>query len=503
MRFLFLFVVGFDELPRAVARELRSRFPDATFSAITTQPEWEFNPNRSADGPQFHPLHKIYELERKWVGVPCDRDRLARYEAMLGPGELRRIVTADRDLGAGYWPDISWPHSPLSDLVKNPEVLRRYLLGLLDFCFQTLDEVKPDIVFSDPVDNGWKLALSLVCRYLGVPFAMLTHARLGNRCIVDDSPENLLHRVRRAFDRALEDRSTVEPYLSAAREYVTSFREKPEAPDSFQMIIEIFDRERQVSRFMRQFLNVPRLLASLSRKRISIRNPKKLDFLRHRVLEMLRSKWLKGYGPFLPPGDLPQGPFAYFPLHFEPEAATQIAGHLHTDQAAVIEALTKSLPAQMDLVVKDHAIMLGRRSLRSYQRIRNIPGVILVSPFENSLSLIQRAALTCVITGTAAWEAMLLKRPAVIIGDSPFLTVGSGFVHCPDLASLSGAVGQALTSPPVDEERLLIYIASIFRESFELEYTLFVETLNQPKVAAHAESVAAICDGLLRILHDP
>ena len=502
MRFLFLFVVGFDELPLAVARELQSRYPDATFSGITTLPEWEFNPNRSADAPQFRPLHKIYELENQWVATPCDRDRLAGYEAMLGPGQLRRIVTADRDLGAGYWPDISWPHSPLSHLVKDPETLRRYLFGLLDFCFRTLEEVKPDIVFCDPVDNGWKLGLSLVCRHLGIPFATLTHARLDNRWIVDDSPENLLSRVRLVFDLAVEDRSIVEPYLSSAQEYVTRFREKPQAPDTFRMVLEIFDKERQVRRLMRQFFNAPRLLASLSRKRISIRNPRKLDFLRHRVVETLRSKWLKRCGPFRALGDLPKGPFAYFPLHFEPEAATQIAGHLHTNQVAVIEALTKSLPAEMDLVVKDHAIMLGRRPLSAYTRLKGIPGVVLASPFENSLSLIQRAALTCVITGTAAWEAMLLGRPAVFIGDSPFFAVGSGFVHCPDLSSLPGAVNRALAASPADDERLAIYIAAILRESFELEHTLFVEMLNQPKVAAQAESVRAVCDGLLKILHD-
>ena len=129
--------------------------------------------------------------------------------------------------------------------------------------------------------------------------------------------------------------------------------------------------------------------------------------------------------------------------------------------------------------------------------------MVIVSPFENSLSLIQQAALTCVITGTAAWEAMLLKRPAIIIGDSPFLTVGSGFVHCPDLSSLPGAIAQALVSPPVDDDRLLIYIASTLRESFELEHMLFVDMLNQPRVAAQPDAVSAICDGLLRILQGP
>jgi hypothetical protein len=50
------------------------------------------------------------------------------------------------------------------------------------------------------------------------------------------------------------------------------------------------------------------------------------------------------------------------------------------------------------------------------RRLRKMPGVAVAKATIASNDLIQRAALTATVTGTAAFEAFLLGRPALVLG---------------------------------------------------------------------------------------
>jgi len=140
---------------------------------------------------------------------------------------------------------------------------------------------------------------------------------------------------------------------------------------------------------------------------------------------------------------------------------------MHTDQSAVIEAIAKTLPGGMKLLVKEHLPMLGRRPAGFYQRLAGLPGVELVSPFENGTTLVRDAALTTAISSTAAWEAMVIGRPTLVIAFPPFTMVNDGFVAESDLTRLGGAIRQALAAAPASERRLLAYVAAVLGSSFE------------------------------------
>ncbi|MFH0824168.1 MAG: hypothetical protein V2B18_15560, partial [Pseudomonadota bacterium] len=197
MRVFLLLAKGFNQLPLAVARELRRRVPDFECRVLSMLPRDLFQ--RATQGGNFgiKGVDYLNELEPLWLNKPCEPDRLERYESMLGPAMLRRIVTADREIGAGliHWSRV--PPSYLSDCSYDGEKIRRYVSGALDYAFETLEKTRPDVVFFDAVDNGPKLAFVEVCRYLRVPCAQLSHVRLGNRYVVDDDPLGLLGPVRR------------------------------------------------------------------------------------------------------------------------------------------------------------------------------------------------------------------------------------------------------------------------------------------------------------------
>jgi hypothetical protein len=288
-----------------------------------------------------------------------------------------------------------------------------------------------------------------------------------------------------------------------ARKHLEQFRETLGQPDYVTFNRQQQARRQSAAAVVRDGILALRRTArqAFSPQLPDLRVPSPLERFSFNALAALRARRLSGQGPFRSVGEMSKRRFAYFPLHVDPEASTMVLAPMHTDQLAVVEALVKSLPLSMDLVVKEHSPMLGLRPRGFYQWLARMPGVVLASPFENSLELMKISAFTAVITGTAAWEAMRLKRPVLIIGASPYLAIGQGFVHCSDLSDLPATVAQALSSVPATDERLELYLAALYDLSFEFPTELFWGNVTAETVRGNPRIVTAITDRLLEIVH--
>lgn len=123
--------------------------------------------------------------------------------------------------------------------------------------------------------------------------------------------------------------------------------------------------------------------------------------------------------------DPPVGPFVFFGLHMQPEAAIDVWAPFHADQFAVIEAIARAVPPTHDVVVKLHRSDADNYSRRQLNRLRRLPRVVLASPFAQSREFIERAALVFGIQGTIGMEAALLGRPVLMFGESPLVVMPS------------------------------------------------------------------------------
>lgn len=116
----------------------------------------------------------------------------------------------------------------------------------------------------------------------------------------------------------------------------------------------------------------------------------------------------------------PSRPFAFYPLHYEPEATTLVHGSYFENQVQTIRNLARSLPIGWDLVVKEHWYMRGLRSLGAYRELRRIANIRLVPFSVPTNGLIQDARVVAVIASTAGLEASLIGKPVVMFGDYPW-----------------------------------------------------------------------------------
>jgi hypothetical protein len=494
----------FLEWPLGIATELKARMPEARIGGIAWLRDGVYARVASYSNPAISPLDSLDELERQWLATPWDGKRLEEYEAMLGPGVTKRIIISDRNISEGFITGaIPFRHCHLTDATSDDEMLRRYIFGLLNYSFERLTSLNPDLVVVGYVDNGISYTLGLICHHLHIPFVQILPARTGSRYVLDDSIDGSLAPVRRTFERALASPSLLAHQMPAARNYIQRFR------DGLQPYEASFDayqdtglkKASSAADAMRRLaVYMGKAVRFFTRgRRTSLRDMRKWDEIKVRLSVPIRAYWSLRNGTFQAPGYSPSGPFAYYPLHVDPEASTIVSAPMYTNQLAVVEALVKGLPLGMSLLVKEHVPMLGQRPPAFYARLKRMPGVKLISPFENSVSLIKRAAFTCVINGTAGWEAILLGKPVIVIGQPHYVELKEGFVHCPDLSRLPEAVRQTLNIRPVDDERLLLYVAAILDQSFDFPLKLREGVVTQETVRRHPEIVSAICDSLMAL----
>ena len=427
--------------------------------------------------------------ERVWLSTPASINELERLERELGPGAFGRIVTADRRIGRGFVRGGLLRPDPLGRLaVRDPsKTVQRYVSGLYRFLDAVLRVTAPDIVFSYAVAGAPAVALAELCGARGISFCRMTPTRIGDKHIVDTDLAGRQASIARRFERARDGR---EPFslsaLDEARQHVEAFRAKPVQPG--------YVRRAEPPRLFRELLFLPfHCLKTLARGHSPAIDTARLFFKCWIAWRRMfaRRKWFSS-------SDALPSSFIYFPLHVDPEASTMVLSPWHTDQLAVIEALAKAAPAHMHIVVKEHPPMLGRRPRGFYRQIATMPRVMLLAPDHSTFDLVKRAALTAVITGTAAWEAVLLGKPALIIGDSPFLPIAAGLVYEPNLTQLPKAINTTLSLPPASQELLALYIAAATAESFDMPSSMLWGTYSSHSAAERRAISEMIANAIVK-----
>ena len=492
---LMLFAPKFNDFGCDVARAFLAKSGGGCVHGLCTGPP-EVRDHAATElseyGGQFW---RLEDEELTWLATPASSEELEAIERDLGPGAFGRIVIADRRVGRGFVRGgLTRPDRIGRTVERNPATAaQRYVNGLYRFLQIVLQETEPSVVFCYAVAGAPAVALAELCRVRNISFCKLTPTRIGDRYIVDSDAAGRQVCVARRFERA---RDGSEPFSAAAleeaRQRLQLFRERPTQPG--------YVRRSQQPWLFRALIRLP-LYCLMS---LALGRWRGLGLKAERAAFRLWIAWRRkfvGRAWFSTPYDLSSS-FFYFPLHVDPEASTMVLSPWHTDQIAVIESLAKAAPAHMQIVVKEHAPMLGRRPRGFYRQIARMPRVTLLGPNHSTFDLIEKSQLTAVITGTAAWEALLLGKPALIIGDSPFLPIGEGFVYERDLTRFPRAIESALATQPASDEILALYIAALQSEAFEFPMSLLWGDYGAHSAEQrHAVSIA-IANGIARILDD-
>ena len=162
-------------------------------------------------------------------------------------------------------------------------------------------------------------------------------------------------------------------------------------------------------------------------------------------------------------------PFIFFPLHVNPESSTAGYAPLLDNQLFVIELLSKSIPCDNLLVVKDHYPMFGFRNRKFLKALLDLPNVILADSNMQSLELIMRSELTITITGTAGFEALMLGKKSLSFAE-PFYRKLHPKSYISNNYNLRSIITETLEEPlKISEDKKLEWLCATIMNSYQVD----------------------------------
>ena len=369
-----------------------------------------------------------WEVVRQGLHRTPDRERIAAYEKRLGDPSLWSALLADRRLYQGRLAFLRQDYpSPYT---------QEQLLGILEENldqFQRLfDEVRPDVVFSFICVTLGDYLGYLFAREQGIPFLSLRSTRVENYVTWATDVFEPSTIIRVAYQSGIALHSDA---LRQAKAFLATARSQHL---KYEGVLPASDRPPKTRLFRRSFLRSGAdLLRHAGHQLVRgdfdpsyYRNPIRVAFVQQvsnrlrawRMNHFLRNHWV----------DIPDAnlvPFAFFPLHTEPEVSLLVQGRGFLNQIEVIRSLASSLPVGWWLLVKEHPASVGKRPIGYYRKLLAIPNVRLVRTSCKSNELIARASLVVTISGTIGFEAILKGKPVAVLGNTPFEFLPAGMIR--------------------------------------------------------------------------
>lgn len=164
----------------------------------------------------------------------------------------------------------------------------------------------------------------------------------------------------------------------------------------------------------------------------------------------------------------------YFPLHLIPESSTLIKAPNYPNEEEVIYAIAKSLPLGCMLYIKEHGAMIGERPFSFYEKISRLSNVkfIRLDAYNDPKTWIQKSRGVVTITGTSAFEAVMLGKAAIVLGAVPFKMI-EGINYCHSLNDLANIIKEKFDNKLLENiNSCENYIQSIYKYGEVVKFTL-------------------------------
>ena len=169
--------------------------------------------------------------------------------------------------------------------------------------------------------------------------------------------------------------------------------------------------------------------------------------------------------------DIERRKIVYFPLHMEPEVALlQFAPEFNNTVEAIVW-VSKALPADYLLVIKEQATGYSVRSKQFYRRLKSIPNVVLAHPSSDSWEWIRAAKFISTMTGTVGQEAVHFNKAVISFGRHQIINALPTVYHAESVEDVNKAI-EILTKEQVSQTELARSRTSLYRSQIEISFEL-------------------------------
>ena len=382
----------------------------------------------------------------------------------------KNLIHVDRSII--YTPGKKWRYS-YRQQVSDSDALKIVKLNYLLVKNEIFGDKKPDLIILPNFGSIFHNVLYHYAKRYKVECWMSTASKISNRMMLTNSIDYRLNYLFNDF-KNFEPKTAS---LDFAKKYLDKFKKEIIKPTHLDYANDPhFNAFNFYKKFIIRFIKLPLSLYRHFKRNTNKLNPKiyrTTDNIRtHQVflnfffyyynllnLKLMKYDELKKIGKY-----------AYFPLHLQPEVSTNLWAPMFSNLSEVVRQIAISLPSGITLVVKEHPIMLGRRSKKFFEKLKSLPNVKVVHPSTQTNEIINNESceLVSVISGTTAFEAAILGKK-VITFTNAFWNILPNVTTCTDMTKFTEEFKKI---GKFDEKKTLLLLAKLYENSFELPYSL-------------------------------
>ena len=314
--------------------------------------------------------------------------------------------------------------------MEAPQVVRadlvKYYSLLFDFYCSVIEKLSPHIVFDPYPNTVSRFVFQLACERYQIKYLTMFHSRYDDYLVISESVDEPGVKLRSKYEK---DKTA--PILARAKKIVIDFRKKTEVLSNDELnfqkkyarygLVDVLKvtlssvkwiiHNKTIVNRQSWFKNVD----GAGFKQLIIGSSPRAAFLN----VMTASRVLLRSTFNIKKAKTVKGPFFYWPLSYcnEGESIFTKGGFFDT---SYLEMIRYSLSLSDMIVIKDHRAMLGERSRCDIKFIKSIKEFLFVSPLDEKyadpIQLLRNSKGVITVNGTSGLEALLLGRPALILG---------------------------------------------------------------------------------------
>ncbi len=207
----------------------------------------------------------------------------------------------------------------------------------------------------------------------------------------------------------------------------------------------IYSKKKFLSHFLfrtlrRIYQNIYWLYKSYERK-YDLISEISLYYREYRDFNFLEKTFNKGFK------DIKDKKYVFYALQDEPETNFQGRSPEYFYQMSCILSLSRDLPADTYLVVKEHIASIGKRPKEFYNQISELKNVIFINFKEKGIDIVSRARIVVTICGTVGFEAALMGVPVISFGRHNFYNLLKNVTVIKNEDELRPAIDNLLNRP--------------------------------------------------------
>ena len=307
--------------------------------------------------------------------------------------KMSLLISEDRAIGQGYLSNAQGVPHIIRSLWPHKKKLTEVLTSI-----KTVESIVKDanLVIQVGVTN----MNYIICNKNNIPIFGFRAIKFGSRMFWSDDPYNSSSNLKKRLEQniAKNHLKETEKYKLLTSGKIINESVKYSLKNAVFSIIRIIFNDTKNWVRLKQKKNSYRYLGWLP---VAIRNYFNYRFIRKNGVTISD---VEGYK------------ILYFALHLEPEIALISYSPEFSNSMEAITWISKSLPSDYMILVKEQALSYGIRSRWYYNQLCKMPNVLVVKPNIESLDLINRSDIVATITGTIGQEAVQNLKPVLSFG---------------------------------------------------------------------------------------